>query len=313
MPITVVSSDPPEAVSAASAPAAPVPAAPAPAAGESGASAPPVAAPEPSAPAPPASAPDVPQAPETTEDDEDEVPGIPKGVQRRIDREVRRRHEAERKAAATEARLQMLEQGYQRAPQAPEPVPLHQQTEPREEDYPSQAEWFKATREWDKAQLKAELQREAFESQVRERQAQQQAKMAAQAQTARQKYADFDQVLDRLQTISTVPALDACVHESEQGAELAYYLAQHPDEITRLNQLAQTAPLAMAREIGKLELRLSAPTNGHRAPSPASVPTAQPPPPQPVSGTSAPLPTGYREDMTQEEFARMFPYSRRGR
>jgi hypothetical protein len=134
--------------------------------------------------------------------------------------------------------------------------------------------------------------------------------MAAQAQTARQKYADFDQVLDRLQAIPTVPALDACVHESDQGAELAYYLAQHPDEITRLNQLAQTAPLAMAREIGKLEWRLSSPTNGSRPPA---VPPNQPPPPQPVSGTGAPPPSGYREDMSQAEFDRMFPYSRRGR
>lgn len=318
MPVMVVSSDPPEAISAALAPDAPAPtAAPAPA-GDPGASAPPAspAAPEPAAPAPPDSAPDVPDpvSPETTtEEDEEEVPGIPKGVQRRIDREVRRRHEADRKAAALEARLQMLEQGYQRPSQEPAPVPLHERPEPREEDYASQQEWFRAVRDWDKAQLKQELQREAYQRQVQQLQDAQQAKMQEQAQAARQKYADFDAVLDRLQAIATVPALDACVHESDLGAELAYYLAQHPETIARLNQLAQTAPLAMAREVGKLELQLSAPTNGSRSPSPAAVPTAQPPPPQPVSGTGAPPPTGYHEDMTHDEFNRMFPYTRRGR
>jgi hypothetical protein len=233
-------------------------------------------------------------------------------VQRRIDREVRRRHEAERQAAAIQARLQMLEQGYQRPPQGPAPVPLAQQPEPREEDYPSQAEWFSAVRAWDKAQLKAELAREAAESQGRAQVVAQQRKLQTQAEAARAKYADFDQVLDRLATMPTVPALDACVHESDLGAELAYYLAQHPEDIERLNQLAQTAPLAMAREVGKLELRLSTATNGHRPAAPV-VPSTQPPPPHPVSGSGAPPPTGYREDMSQAEFDRMFPYSRRGR
>ena len=198
----------------------------------------------------------------------------------------------------------MLEQGYQRPPQDPEPVPLHQQPEPREEDYPSQQEWFSAVRAWDKAQLKQELAREAYQQQVQQSQAAQQRKMVEQAQAARQKYADFDTVMDRLQTIATVPALDACVHESELGAELAYYLAQHPEEIQRLNQVAQTAPLAMAREIGKLELRLSTPTPGNgtrptsRPPSPAL-----PPPVTPLQGTGSPGQSDPDFDsMSQAEF-----------
>jgi hypothetical protein len=225
-------------------------------------------------------------------------------VQRRIDREVRRRHEAERKAAAIEARLQMYEQGYQRPDPAPQPVPLHQQPEPREEDYPSQQEWFKAVRDWDKAQLKQEWAYEQQQVRQQAAQRQQEARLVEQATAARQKYADFDTVLDRLRDVYSAPALDACVQESELGAELAYYLAQHPDEITRLNQVAQTAPLAMAREIGKLEMRLSSPTNGTPAsrPSGSSGSPVPPPPPQPVSGGSHGAPTDYRDDMSQAEF-----------
>lgn len=262
----------------------------------------------PEAPAPPDSAPDGPQTPETSEDDDEEAPEpVPRGVQRRIDRLTRQREDARRESAAIKARLDMLEQGYRKPPAEAEPIPLHQQPEPREEDYPSQQEWYKAVREWDKAQLKQELAREQQEARQRDRQTQQQQRLVAQAQAARQKHADFDTVLDRLSGVYTAPALDACVQESELGAELAYYLAQHPDEMQRLNQVAHEAPLAMAREIGKLELRLSAP-----APAPAGNGTAPsssrpspplPPPVQPLAGTGSAGPAEPDFDtMSQREF-----------
>lgn len=231
----------------------------------------------------------------------------------------RDREEARRDAAALKAQLAMLEQGYRKPPAETPPVPLHQQPEPREEDYPSQQEWFKAVRDWDKAQLKQEL---ALEQQAaRQQQAEQQrlSRLQEQATAARQKYADFDAVLDRLSGIYSAPALDACVQDSELGAELAYYLAQHPDEITRLNEVARERPLAMAREIGKIEMRLSPPPNG-TSPRPTP-PTPKPAPPTPLSGAGNPGPrTLY--DMTEEEimamsqkeydaiYKRMYPDSR---
>jgi hypothetical protein len=222
-------------------------------------------------------------------------------VQRRIDRLTRQREEARRESAAIKARLEMLEQGYQRPVREPEPVPLSQQPEPREEDYPSQQEWFSAVRAWDKAQLKQELARESHARRQQEEQRQQQTRLVEQAQAARQKYADFDTVLDRLSGVYTAPALDACVQESELGAELTYYLAQHPEDIQRLNQVAQTRPLAMAREIGKLEMRLSSPTNGTSRPTP---PTPKPAPPTPLTGLGSPGPR-LLTDLSDEEVAAM--------
>jgi hypothetical protein len=222
-------------------------------------------------------------------------------VQRRIDRLTRQREEARRESAAFRARLEMLEQGYRRPPQEQPPVPLHQQPEPREEDYPSQQEWFSAVRQWDKAQLKQEL---ALEQQAsRQQQAEQQrlSSLQEQATAARQKYADFDTVLDRLSGIYSAPALDACVRDSDLGAELAYYLAQHPEEITRLNDVARERPLAMAREIGKLEVRLTSPSNGTSRPTP---PTPKPAPPTPLSGAGSPG-TRLLTDMSEEEISAM--------
>jgi hypothetical protein len=224
-------------------------------------------------------------------------------VQRRIDRERRLRGEAERREAAIKARLEMLEQGYQRPAREPEPVPLHQQPEPREEDYPSQQEWFTAVRAWDKAQLKQELAREQHAQRLEQEQAQLKQQLMEQATAARQKYADFDTVLDRLSGVYTAPALDACVQESDLGAELTYYLAQHPDEITRLNQVAQTRPLAMAREIGKLELRLSSPVASNGRTPRQEPPSPLPTPVQPVSGAGQPGPAEPNFDtMSQREF-----------
>jgi hypothetical protein len=260
--------------------------------------------------APSESAPEAPESPETPEDeDDDEAPSqtpTPRSVQRRIDRERRLRADAERKAAAAEARARMFEEGYRKPQPEPTPVPLHEQPAPRNVDYASEEEWLTARDEWLEARVMQKVAQQQYEQTVRQQQAERERQMVEQAQTARQKYSDFDTVLDRLSAIYTAPALDACVHESELGAELAYYLAQHPDEITRLNQVAQTAPLAMAREIGKLEMRLS-PTNGTT--SRPNTPTPKPAPPTPLTGAGSQGPRRIStmsneevEAMSQKEF-----------
>jgi hypothetical protein len=50
--------------------------------------------------------------------------------------------------------------------------------------------------------------------------------------------------------------------ESEQGPELGYYLAKHPDEVTRLQKLSPSRVLA---ELGKLEAKLEKPAAPNKA------------------------------------------------
>jgi hypothetical protein len=78
--------------------------------------------------------------------------------------------------------------------------------------------------------------------------------------------------------------------ESEKGAEVLYHLGSHPDEAKRI---AMLSPLAAARELGRIEARLS-------MPAPRTT-TKAPPPVKPVGASDA----GVRKDpatMSQAEY-----------
>ncbi len=69
-------------------------------------------------------------------------------------------------------------------------------------------------------------------------------------EAAKQEHADYDKVLKAVEDIKLSPAHQRILLESEHGPELAYLLAQDPDELKRI---ADLSPLAAARAIGKLE------------------------------------------------------------
>lgn len=74
------------------------------------------------------------------------------------------------------------------------------------------------------------------------------------------------------------------IAESEHGAELAYHLVTHPEEVQRIGALG---PLAQARELGKIEASLAGTTKPPEPPKPKT--TAASPPPTELSGkTTAP-------------------------
>lgn len=105
-----------------------------------------------------------------------------------------------------------------------------------------------------------------------------------------EKYADFEEVVGESDAPVT-PEMRQAIVESDFGADIAYFLAHHPEEAKRI---AQLSPIRQIAEIGKLELKASAPV--------VKRPTATPPPVNPI-GTKAkaekdPL------DMTPTEFAK---------
>ena len=72
---------------------------------------------------------------------------------------------------------------------------------------------------------------------------------------AAEKYADFEEVVGE----SDAPIsreMGQAIVESEVGTDIAYYLAQHPDEAKRI---ASLSPIRQIAEIGKLEDRVSKP------------------------------------------------------
>ena len=87
---------------------------------------------------------------------------------------------------------------------------------------------------------------------------------------AADKYADFEEVVGGSDAPVT-PEMRQAIVESDAGADIAYYLAQHPEEAKRI---AQLSPIRQIAEIGKLELKASAPV--------VKRPTATPPPVSPI-------------------------------
>ncbi len=131
---------------------------------------------------------------------------------------------------------------------------------PKESDYPD--DWFG----YERALTAYETEKRIATRDIR-RQAQE-AKAASQRLSetivqdfqdrqheARKAISDFDQVVGAVTTPLTPHAIQLLL-ESEKGAVIQYHLAKNPDALSRLNGMS---PLAAAKEIARLEDRLSLP------------------------------------------------------
>ena len=275
--------------------------------------APPSEAPGDSAPpapeaAPPPEAPSAESAPASvTEPEEDEGSReVPRGVQKRIDTLTRRMHEErrqyEQQLAEIRGQLEMQTRLMQ-TPQEPEPVPLHQQPKPRSEDYASTEEWMDARDAWNTAQNFAEWERRQRQEQVALAEQQHQQAMQQREATLRQQHADYDEQIEMLSARGLTPQVYQALLHHEMGPDLAYYLAQHPDDLQRM---ASLPPLRVWRELGKIEARLesngSAPTQ--TAPPAVSSSSPKPAPLTPVGsgGSGAPAPSLDDPNLSQREW-----------
>lgn len=208
------------------------------------------------------------------------------GVQKRIDELTRKAHEAEREAA------------FWREQAAKSQAPSTDATKPARDAFASDADYFEALADW-KAEQKV--------SEFRKQQQAEALNKAEQTQTATR----FELYQERVSTAldampdyhevvggSDVPAeahvLEAIL-DSEQGPQLAYHLAKHPDVAQRLNEMT---PVQAAREIGRLEAQLAQPKT--ETPPPRRT-TNAPPPINPVRGSNGQF-TKSPDQMTDAEW-----------
>lgn len=131
-------------------------------------------------------------------------------------------------------------------------------------------------------------QQEAVQRQQSEAQAHAVENWRDQQAKAAEKYADFEEVVGESDAPIT-PQMSQAIIESEQGAEIAYYLAQHPDEAKAISQLS---PIRQIAAIGRLEAKVS-------EPPPKAV--TQAPPPITPAGSKAKADKAPHE-MTPKEF-----------
>lgn len=210
---------------------------------------------------------------------------LPKGVQKRIDRAVKQKYEAEARANELERRLQQIEQ---RIPQQPK-----NDGEPRLEQFDNIEDYVSA-----KARFiaKAELNETLT---ARERAEAEQKAQAAQHQTAESwakrvalataEMPDFEDVVASSDVQFSSPVVLEAIMSSDVGTKIAYYLASNPDEAEDI--AGMTAPNAI-RAIGRIEAKLES--------GKASI-TKAPPPIEPT-GTKAKA-VKMPDQMSDSEFA----------
>lgn len=188
------------------------------------------------------------------EEKKPEEPPIPKGVQKRIDRAVRQRYEAEARAKMLEERLSALEQRQQPPPQARE----RDDSEPTIDKFQNFDEYVAAKAEWIAARKIEQTLTEREKRAAAERETAERQKTAESWQQKLQKATaempDFEDVISSADVPMT-PAMQQAIMESDIGPKLAYHLANNPDEAVKI---AQMTPMRAIATLGRLEERLSA-------------------------------------------------------
>lgn len=107
---------------------------------------------------------------------------------------------------------------------------------------------------------------------------------------ARKAIPDYDAALKSAKNAPVAPHVEGLILESDKSALIAYHLAKNPEKLERLNAMP---PVAAAREIGRLEARLSLPSTNKA--------TSAPKPVAPVKGGASPTPK--ITEMSMEEYA----------
>lgn len=209
---------------------------------------------------------EVPEVAENTEGQEESQPDKPeeksKSQQRRERREAAIRQSAQEKEAA-EAREADLKRRLERIKSARE-----SEVAPQESDFTDVIEYAAARALWKQRQEDArsdvqEIETEAndyrqkAEAEDAKIRAERVAEFSDQVVEKRAQYADLDQVLAVAQRADVVANHIAdMVLVSESPVDLAYHLGKNP---ALARQISQMPPIAAARELGRIEARLSLP------------------------------------------------------
>ncbi len=249
--------------------------------------------------------------------DKDDRKSIQKGVKKRIDEltAARRKAEEERDYWREQAMKQGKEEGKEKAetpssaplpddPNDPKPV---RSDEKYDDDFDAYLEDLSA---WNRRQAVREFEAKQAETRKKAEEEKRKADEAEFVETVqkkfdrgREKYDDFDEVAESVQA---TPAVMAAVYDSDISDELAYYLGQHPEEADRLS--AMTSYVAVAREIGKLEARLSqeqAQQKAEEEKKSRKKPTTAPDPATTLEGSDAAGNIVVDEKMSHEEYVRL--------
>jgi hypothetical protein len=229
------------------------------------------------------------QETEEIEEPEPKEPEVTKGAQKRIDELTRQKHDERRRADKLADELDKLRAEQQRQPERTTPTGA-----PDPEKYAAgryDPDYLEARQDW--------LIEQRFNREQKAREDNQKQGTIAQLESAvAEKYKDYSSAKTDFLShdLAKVPAFMELLRDSDNPAELAYYLGKNPDEMDRLGELT---PAQANRYIGKLEARFTSdtPTQATKKAS------AAPKPITPVGAFSGSNATKSPDDMTMDEYA----------
>lgn len=233
-----------------------------------------------------------------------EAPKVDPGVQKRINELTRARYEQQRRAEAAEARLQELE----KASKAPAKEEADKRKTLADFNYDDVAyEDYLAERVTTRAEKAAETKaakvvEEREQTKARETTAaERKAKWTERVQAFSKDHPNFEEVV-YAEDVDFSDAVAEALADSELGPQIAYHLAQNPDEARRISKLSAAAA---GREVGKLEAKLAAPSANDNASAsqPAPRVTKAPAPPPKIEATESSTRLAWNDPkLSQEEF-----------
>ena len=151
------------------------------------------------------------------------------------------------------------------------PVKEVPQGKPTLDKFESYDEFTEALTDW-KIEQREQLRDQSYQERQAENQRRElQKSFAEKTEKFREATPDYDDVISEISDVELSPAMIESVIDSDVAAELTYYFGKNPQELERINSLS---PIGTAREIGKLEAKLTVnpnqATKTSNAPSPIS-------------------------------------------
>ncbi|MFA5166742.1 MAG: hypothetical protein WC449_05655 [Candidatus Paceibacterota bacterium] len=227
------------------------------------------------------------------EQPEPEEEKVPRSVQKRINKAVAQKGAAERlaevareEAAQLRRELEQLKSGQPqpKAKQEGAPNPDDYDAGPYDPDYQAALIQYNVKQIFDNQQKQATI-------------AQKESNVIMLQNKAREVHEDYDAVEAELfeHPITSVQAFRDILLESENPAEMAYYLGKNQDELDKISEMNATQAL---KYIGKLEDKIS------KSLEPAKKPVSNAPKPiAPLGSAKGPKTNKSPDEMTMDEYA----------
>lgn len=218
------------------------------------------------------------------------TPVVPKGAQKRIDELTRQKHDERRRADKLANELDELRAASSKPAESSK---VTASGAPDPDKYPAgkyDPDYLEARQDWQIEQR--------FKAQDAAKHAQAKQGTIAQLEAAAAEvHADYSTAKDEFlaHDLAKVPAFTELIRDSENPAELAYFLGKNPDELDKIGDMT---PAAANRYIGRLEARLTdTPTQANKKTSRAPTPI------NPLGGAKGSVGAKDPEKMTMDEYA----------